>query len=262
VIAALRPTGAVIQARKRASRSAADSAVETAMNYLALAALSLTWLAIGVGLWFGGQLLRQNGRILLRLDALERRVEESGTGELDVGETRSSPRSRLQRDGLKAGTAAPHFRLPRVDGGQLSLEEYRGRSLLLIFSDPQCGPCNELAPRLQRFHRRNPAMGLVMISRRDVEANRAKIREHGLTFPVVLQNHWEISLLYGIFATPVGYLVHETGITLGDVAVGTEAILELLVRAGKGKPESVPKAARSATARLGGCFRFFQNRTS
>ena len=30
------------------------------------------------------------------------------------------------------------------------------------------------------------------------KANRAKVKEHGLTFPVVLQKQWEISLLYGM----------------------------------------------------------------
>jgi hypothetical protein len=48
-----------------------------------------------------------------------------------------------------------------------------------------------------------------MVSRRDAEANRQKVKEHGLTFPVVLQKQWEISLRYGIFATPVGYLIDE-----------------------------------------------------
>ena len=67
----------------------------------------------------------------------------------------SLARSSIKRDGLKAGTAAPSFRLPRLDGGELSLEELRGKRVLLVFSDPDCGPCNALAPRLEKFHREN-----------------------------------------------------------------------------------------------------------
>jgi peroxiredoxin len=184
----------------------------------------------GFGSWLIWQLLRQNGRMLLRIEALEQWLEEfhlEGQPSSN-GKTNSLARSRINRDGLKAGTVAPAFRLPRIDGGELSREEFRGRRVLLTFSDPQCGPCNYLAPQLEKFHRENPEIGVVMISRRDVEANRAKVREHGLTFPVVLQKQWEISRLYGMFATPIAYLIDEAGIVAHDVAVGVESIVELM----------------------------------
>ena len=34
----------------------------------------LPWLLIAVGTWLGFQLLRQNGRLLLRLEAIEKRL--------------------------------------------------------------------------------------------------------------------------------------------------------------------------------------------
>jgi peroxiredoxin len=141
--------------------------------------------------------------------------------------------SRLRRDGLKAGTPAPPFRLPRLDGGELSLEEFRGRRLLLVFSDPDCGPCAELAPALEQFHRGSAGVQVLMISRRDPEANRGKVAELGLTFPVVLQRHWEISLLYGMFATPIAYLIDEQGVLTTDVVVGVQPIRDLLATAAK-----------------------------
>jgi peroxiredoxin len=135
--------------------------------------------------------------------------------------------SRLNRDGLKAGTLAPAFRLPRLDGGELALEELRGRRVLLVFSDPECGPCEELAPHLQRWRQRHRALRVVMISRGAVEANQAKAAQLGLTFPIVLQQQWEISRLYGMFATPIAYLIDEAGVIVKDVAVGVEPILAL-----------------------------------
>jgi peroxiredoxin len=139
--------------------------------------------------------------------------------------------SRLRRDGLKAGTPAPPFRLPRLDGGELSLDELRGRRVLLVFSDPDCGPCAELAPALEQLHRDSSGIGVLMISRHDVEANRAKVAELELTFPVVLQRHWEISMLYGMFATPIAYLIDEQGVLLTDVAVGVQPIRDLIATA-------------------------------
>ena len=67
-----------------------------------------------------------------------------------------------------------------------------------------------------------------MISKDEPKENRAKVKEHGLTFPVVLQQQWEISRRYAMFATPIAYLIDEKGIILHDVAVGTDAIQRLL----------------------------------
>jgi peroxiredoxin len=140
---------------------------------------------------------------------------------------RSLAASRLNRQGLKAGERAPDFRLPRIDGGELALEDFQGRRVLLVFSDPHCGPCAELAPRLEEIHLERAELNVLAISRGDVEENRAKAAALGLSFPIVLQQKWEVSLKYAMFATPIGYLIDEEGILLSDVAVGVEPILAL-----------------------------------
>jgi peroxiredoxin len=156
------------------------------------------------------------------------RVPENGSAPSGGKGDPSLARSRLNRNGLKAGATAPDFELPRVDGGELSLAGLRGGRVLLVFSDPDCGPCDELAPRLQEIHLRRPDLQVLVVSRRDVEANRAKAAALGLTFPIVLQRQWEISLKYAMFATPVGYLIDEQGILASDVAVGVGPILALV----------------------------------
>jgi len=139
----------------------------------------------------------------------------------------SLARSRLNRNGLKAGTPAPDFQLPRIDGGELSLADFRGGRVLLVFSDPNCGPCDELAPRLQEIHEERQDLQVLVVGRRDAEANRAKAAALGLSYPIALQRQWEISLLYAKFATPIGYLIDEQGILASDVAVGVGPILAL-----------------------------------
>jgi peroxiredoxin len=139
----------------------------------------------------------------------------------------SLARSRLNRSGLKAGTVAPDFSLPLLAGGELSLAELRGRRVLLVFSDPHCGPCDQLAPLLQELHEEQSDLQVLVISRRDGEATAAKAEAFGLTFPIVMQRQWEISKEYGMFATPVGYLIDERGIVAKDVAMGVKPILAL-----------------------------------
>jgi peroxiredoxin len=143
----------------------------------------------------------------------------------------SLARSKIARNGLKAGTPAPLFRLPRLDGGELALEDLRGSRVLLVFSDPHCGPCEALAPLLEQSHREHPELRVVMISRGDPKENRAKVKQHALTFPVVLQQQWEISRRYAMFATPIAYLIDETGVITHDVAAGEDAIRNLLTGA-------------------------------
>jgi peroxiredoxin len=131
--------------------------------------------------------------------------------------------------GVRVGAPAPAFRLPRLDGGELSLEDYRGRQVLLVFSDPECKPCDALVPELERLHRTGADVAVVMIGRGGVKANRAKVKQYGLTFPVALQRDWEVSRLYrkaGV--TPSGYLIDEGGKIAADIAAGGDEILARL----------------------------------
>ena len=141
--------------------------------------------------------------------------------------TKSLAHSRLLRTGLEAGTLAPEFTLPNLDGGTTSLADYRGRRVLLAFVDPECAPCDILAPSLERLHRERDDLAVLAVSRGDAEENRSKAEQHGLTFPIVIQRHWDTSRDYGMFAVPIAWLVDEDGALATDIAIGPEKILEL-----------------------------------
>ncbi|MGI8550208.1 MAG: peroxiredoxin family protein [Dehalococcoidia bacterium] len=223
------------------------------MSFLILGSL-LAWLLIGLLAWVAFQLARQHGRVLLRLEELERQntqqnllttllgdasratgfdahgqhaESQPGSEHAGLAGLRSLADSRLLRTGLTVGTPAPSFRLPCLAGGDLALEDYRGHQVLLVFSDPNCGPCNNLAPQLEQLHRDATGLTVLMVSRGDAKANHAMVTEHGLSFPIGLQRQWETSKLYGIFATPVAYLIDEQGMIAARVAAGPEAVLAL-----------------------------------
>jgi len=133
--------------------------------------------------------------------------------------------------GLPAGTSAPDFQLPDLQGQMVSLQEYRGRRVLLFFSDPQCGPCDELAPHLVRAYREraNDGVSIVVVGRGSVEENRRKAQQHGMEFPVLLQDRkWRVSKAYDILATPAAFLIGENGLIASNPAVGKDAILALV----------------------------------
>jgi peroxiredoxin len=173
-------------------------------------------------------LLDEDGRVAAPLAVGANEVPElaraAAEGRKRLATERSLDESRIEREGLKAGARAPDFALEDVRGGEISLADYHGRSVLLVFSDPDCGPCNALLPDLAKLQKRAE---IVMISRGDPAENRAKAEEHGLIFPVLAQKGWALSKQYGIFSTPVAFLIDEEGVIARDVAQGKEEIMAL-----------------------------------
>jgi hypothetical protein len=101
--------------------------------------------------------------------------------------------------------------------------------VVIVFSDPECEPCEELFPSLTAIPEQSePA--IIMIGRGDAARNEEMVSKHGLRFPVGLQRHWEVSREYGIFAAPAAFLIDEWGVVEEEVAVGVEAVLALASR--------------------------------
>ena len=98
-------------------------------------------LAFVVQGWMIFHLLRQHGRLLVRIDVLEAVLQESGLFTAADGHVPT---------GLSVGAAAPPFELALLSGGTITLERLRESSstVLLIFSDPDCEPCNALLPQI------------------------------------------------------------------------------------------------------------------
>jgi peroxiredoxin/uncharacterized membrane protein YphA (DoxX/SURF4 family) len=178
------------------------------------AAVAALAVALAVVAAFAFALFRRHGALLLRVDALESGV----------------PVSQPVPAGLAVGTAAPDFALQGLDGETMTLAALRshGRNVLLLFTDPQCGPCNALLPELgawQREHEQTLTVGV--ISRRDAEANRPKAKEHGLV-NVLLQEEDEIAQSFGVNGTPGAVLVGADGSIASTAAMGAEAIRALV----------------------------------
>src|SRR6266480_7613408 len=143
-------------------------------------------LLIGEG-WVLFQIMSQQGRLLLRLEALEAGLSEAGGAAV--------PQPTAGTAGLAIGSAAPNFTLPTLAGETATLHALRalGKPVLLLFSDHGCGPCNALLPEIGRWQREHASKVVVaLISRGTVQANRPKASEYGLTH-VLLQKDREVA---------------------------------------------------------------------
>jgi thiol-disulfide isomerase/thioredoxin len=133
-----------------------------------------------------------------------------------------------------------------VYGETITLDFLRapGKPVVLLFSDPGCGPCNMLLPEVGRWQRDYAGkLTLALISRGSVEANRTKASEHGIT-QVLLQKDRETAEAYRDQGTPGAVLVRPDGMIGTPLALGADAI-RALVAGAVGLPvlQALPAAA-------------------
>jgi peroxiredoxin len=207
---------------------------------LGLAILAFALLA-GEG-WLLFHTLQQNGRLLLRIEALEAPT---------AGATAALP-APLPGVGLSVGTMAPSFSLSGLYGETLTLDALRasGKPVVLAFMDPGCGPCTALLPDLARWqHDYTGKLTVAIISRGTAEANRAKMADHSVTH-LLLQKDREVAQAYQAHGTPSAVVVRPDGTIGTALAQGADQI-KSLVATTVGLPALAPLPLAPATSDVG-----------
>jgi len=88
--------------------------------------------------------------------------------------------------GLAVGEPVPVATLPTLpEGDEGSLEDYRGKWVLMNVWASWCGPCKEESPALDRFERKNrDRIAVLGINTKDLNEDAlAFLREYGIDFP-------------------------------------------------------------------------------
>lgn len=136
---------------------------------------------------------------------------------------------------LRFGEAAPAIAAQRLSGEDgVSLEDLRGRVVVLDFWATWCGPCRAIMPALDALHQRHHASGLTVLGiAREPEG---RIREHLAERPVgytVARDVGGTLSRYGVRALPMLVVLDRSG-QVRDVVVGMDdasmARLDGLVR--------------------------------
>jgi peroxiredoxin len=225
----------VWQGRDDAGPSALGWIGELNTTQLIAVTLGLMALVLLAGQWWALlHVLRQNGRLLVRVEALEARL-----GVADAAAR--SGNGAQQAAGLPVSSVAPGFSLSGLHGETLTLESLRsaGKPILLLFTDPDCGPCTAMFPEIGRWQEEHAEKLTVSLVRRgEVEENRAKAQEHGLT-NVLLQEDWEVSKAYRVNGTPSAVLVEADG-TIASVVMGGADNISALVAHAVGERAQLP----------------------
>jgi len=121
----------------------------------------------------------------------------------------------------KSGFAVPEksfspqdFTLASLDGSRKSLSSFKGKVVFLSFWATWCGPCKEELPSIQALYDRLSDKGFVVVAV-DLGEGQAKVaqfvKEHNLTFPVLLDGDVAVGSAFGASSIPTNYLIDRSG---------------------------------------------------
>lgn len=201
--------------------------------------MNIFWISCIVSLWavvlFLGFLilgaLRTLGLLSWRLEQLE-----------------ATTPKRLGRDGLKPGKKAPDFTLPNADGTEVSLHDFAGRKILLVFTQSGCSPCKAIIPELNRL---GPAQQVLVVNNGDPETTRKWSMEAGARFPVLAQGEFSVSKKYEVFATPFAFLINERGVITSKGIISNRQHIRYVLSDKRGSEQNGHAEAETAGGRSG-----------
>lgn len=113
---------------------------------------------------------------------------------------------------------APDFTLSTFDGAELSLDQFRGKIVVINFWASWCPPCEEEAPTLAEFGRAIDQNQVVLLGvdvwDRESDA-RQFLEDHGVAFPNGIDQNGSIAVDYGVAGVPETFFIGPDGTLLG-----------------------------------------------
>ncbi len=115
--------------------------------------------------------------------------------------------------GLKAGEVAPNFQTQQLDGRQVTLEDFRGKTVLLNFWATWCGPCRVEMPDLQwAAIEYSDRLAVLAVNFAETPEQIIKFaEERGLRLNFVIDQEAQIQALYDVTAYPTTYVIAPDG---------------------------------------------------
>ena len=91
---------------------------------------------------------------------------------------------------METGNVAPSFTLKNLDGGNVSLADYKGKVVILNFFATWAPPCIKEIPILKELHKQYKEQELtvigVSVDRGDMDLVRAFVKKQKITYPIVM----------------------------------------------------------------------------
>jgi peroxiredoxin len=136
---------------------------------------------------------------------------------LDACEQNTS-KPELQRsipEGPRVGFRAPVFSIPTLTGSTLDLSKYRGKVIMINFWATWCGPCRVEMPSMEELYTKYGGKDFEILAvngGEDGNLVQPFIENLNLTFPVLLDQEFEVHNKYQVTAIPSTFLVDKSGV--------------------------------------------------
>lgn len=121
------------------------------------------------------------------------------------------------------------FTLANLDGTSLSLDDLRGKNVLINFWATWCGPCRQEMPMIEAAYQAYAPDLVVLAVNIGEEPWRVKkfVHDLGLSFEVLMDEDNQVQSLYRVRAYPTTYLVDTQGMVRAQhIGLLSEAQLE------------------------------------
>lgn len=115
---------------------------------------------------------------------------------------------------VQVGAAAPGFSLTDLKGQQLSLDQMKGKVVLLDFWATWCGPCRLSMPVLEQLQKEyGPKLALLAINLEEpIEVVRGYVQKQNLHSTILLDSEGRVGRAYGSESIPMQVVIDKEGI--------------------------------------------------
>lgn len=114
---------------------------------------------------------------------------------------------------------APSFTLESIDGGEVSLSDYKGKVLFINFWASWCGPCVYEMPAIARLHSSFASDDEVEILLINLGEDRSTVenflKDGGYSIPTLLDRDNSVGLSYGVRSIPTTVILDKSGRLVG-----------------------------------------------
>lgn len=132
------------------------------------------------------------------------------------------------------------YSLPDLDGRLHSLDQYRGKWVIVNYWATWCGTCRKELPDLASLHRQHRGSDIVVVGINFEEIGLRELKEfvaeHQIQYPVLRSVPVRNTPLGPVPALPTTYIIDPTGKTVaGEIGLVSQKSLEEYIATQRGK---------------------------